>query len=172
MNVYTATFYIKPYLAAYLVGKWGKMHPATDKHNKESTRIIVEFTSDILLYDLIVSLTTIQPKNVVCQAGNIEIKVPAIRHLTSKKPSTHNYISKKNAKIFEQSVERLFKADFHEYLDIKKHEEGYTYKEASYMFLNKYCIDPDLYQPDSIRRHHSRWRNKIRNPRQKQYTRR
>lgn len=140
MNVYTATFYIKPYLAAYLVGKWGKMHPATDKHNKESTRIIVEFTSGILLYDLIVSLTTIQPKNVVCQAGNVEIKVPAIRHLTSKKPSTHSYISKKNAKIFEQSVERLFKANFHEYLDIKNMKKDIHTKKLRTCFSTNIAL--------------------------------
>lgn len=170
MSKYTATFYIEDHLARFLIGKWGKEYKEKNKITNECEfRMVVELESNTILYDLIASLSRKQPRNVKAQAGNIEIKIPAIRDIVSKKPSTHNYISKSDAKIFSKSVGRLFRAEMNEYLDLMKNEEGISYKDASYMFLAQYGIES--FEPDSIRRHHSRWRNKISPTRKKIFSR-
>lgn len=170
MNIYTAKFEIEDHLALFLIGKWGKEYEfLNDKTNELETRMVVELDSSTILYDLIASLSKKQPLNVKEQEGNIEIKIPAIRDIMSKKPSTHNYINKIDAKVFSKSVERLFRGEMNEYMDIMKNENGISYKEASYLFLEQYGIES--FEPDSIRRHHARWRDKIRPVRKKIFSR-
>lgn len=172
MNVYTATFQIKEYLACYLEAKWGVEIRTVNKiTQEEDIRLIIQFPPDVIFYHLITNLSQKRPKNVHTIYGNIEIRIPRIKDVKNKKPETHNFINKKNAEIFEKKLDSFFKAEMNEFMDTKKHEEGMTYKDASYLFLSKYGIDDDLYQPDSVRRHHARWRDKVR-PRSKSYTRR
>lgn len=158
------------HLVCFLLGKWGKEYKLKNEETGEmETRLIVELNSDTILYDLIASLSKKRPRNIKNQTGNIEVKIPAIRDIMSKKPSTHNYINKIDAKIFSKSVERLFRGEMNEYMDIMKNEHGISYKEASYLFLEQYGIDS--FEPDSVRRHHSRWRDKIRPARKKIFSR-
>ena len=160
----TTKFTIEDYLAEYLRGKWG-MKDA----NGECTSI-VEIPEDTYLYDSLSSLTMKKPRHVKEYRGNIEIVIPHRRE-GNKKPAVYNYISSAGARIFNKKVKLFFRAELHEYLDYKKHEEGMSYRDACFVFLSQYGIES--FDPESAEKNYSRWRNKIRDKkdRKKAFTR-
>lgn len=158
--MYTTKFTIEDYLAEYLRGKWGI------KSDSEETNTIVKIPENVYLYDMLSSLTKKRPKHVPETNGNVEIIIPH-RKEGNKKPLLHNYISYQGASIFNKRVKLYFRADLHEYMDFMKHDQGISYKEAAYMFINKYAIES--FDPESIIKNYSRWKTKVR-MRKKTYT--
>lgn len=162
MELLTTKIQIEPYLAEYLIGKWGK------KDAKGKPTGIVAIPDTIYLYHNLWSLTSTTPHYIKEDdiVGNVEIVLPNRKE--GKDPRYYNYISEESAKIFNKDVKLFFRADLHNFLDKKKHDEGYTYKEAAYIFALQHDIVS--YEVDSMTKNYARWRNNIRNRKQKAYS--
>lgn len=160
----TTVFSIDPYLAEFLKSAYGQ--------KQDDGRIVVTLPPDIYLYHTLCSITQKQPANVTELIGNIEISLADCQTTTRKEPQYYNYISQDGAKIFNKAATLFFRAALHEYMDSKKHEDGFTYKEASFMFVAKYAIES--IEPESLIKNHKRWITKVRSlkSRKKEYTRR
>jgi len=157
----TTKFTIEDYLAEYLRGKWG----VRDKEGRITN--VVEIPENVYLYHTISSLTQKKPRNVNKIEGNIEIVIP-YRREGNKHPEIYNYISEEGARIFNSRVKRFFRADMHEFLDMKKHIEGISYKEAAFEFLGQYGIES--FDSESVTKNYKRWREKIRTVKKKPYS--
>ncbi len=158
--MHTTKFTMEDYLVEYLIGKWGVLDKDGNRTN------VVAIPENVYLYDTLSSLMIKKPKHAPEPSGNLEIVIP-YRKEGNKKPAVYNYVSRQGAEIFAKKVKLFFRAELHEYLDYKKHEECVTYKDAGYMFVAEYGIES--FDPDSARKNYARWRAKVRN-RKKAYT--
>lgn len=154
----TTRFAIEPYLAEYLRAKW----PMADSNGKPTD--IVSIPDKIYLYNILSSLTIKKPRHAPEPAGNLEIVIPN-RKESSKDPEYYNYISAKSAVLFNKKVKLFFRAELHEFIDSRKHDEGETYKDACYLFICKYKIES--IDPDSLAKNYYRWKIAIRESREK-----
>lgn len=152
--MHTTKFTIEDYLAEYLRGKWG----VKDKDGNHTS--VVRIPENIYLYDILSSITIKKPRHIKEIEGNLEIVIPH-RKEGNKKPEVYSYVSKKGAKLFNKSLKLFFRADLHEYLDHKKHEEGISYKDAGFMFVAELGIES--FDSESVTKNYSRWRQKVRN---------
>ena len=143
--MYTVKFDIENYLAEYLRGKWGPT--------------IVEIPRDVYLYNLLHSLTKKQPSHVPVLSGNVEIIIPCRRE-GNKNPEYYNYVSSGGAELFNKALKLFFRADLHEFVDHMKHDKGYTYKDACFLFASQYGIES--IDTESLIKNYYRWKEKVR----------
>ena len=158
----TAKFRIEDYLAEYLRGKWGII----DEDGKPTG--IISIPENIYLYHILWGLMQTKRENETKVKPNIEIVLPHCRKGDRKDPRYYNHISLRGSLIFNSRLKKFFRADMHEFFDYMKHEEGMTYKEASFLFVAKYGIDS--IDPDSLAKNYSRWKDNVRLNRKKAYS--
>ncbi|MDR1883764.1 MAG: hypothetical protein LBR26_13410 [Prevotella sp.] len=154
----TTKFTIEPYLAEYLRGKWS----VSDANGNPAD--IISIPDKIYLYNILSSLTIKRPKHAPLPDGNLEVILPH-RKEGNKNPEYYNYISAKSAMYFNKKVKLFFRADLHEFIDSRKHDEGETYKDACYYFISKYRIES--IDPDSLAKNYYRWKSMVRENREK-----
>lgn len=156
--MHTTKFTIENYLAEYLRGKWG----IKDEHGKHTG--VIEIPREVYLYNILHSLTIKKPIHAPKPSGNIEIIIP-YRKEGNKKPERYNYISTDAARYFNKKLKLFFRADLHEFVDNMKHDEGSTYKDACFIFIEKYEIES--IDPESLIKNYYRWKETVRDNRQK-----
>lgn len=71
---------------------------------------------------------------------NLEIVLP---YMEEKNVLYHNYISPKGQKLFERMVKRLFKAQFHDFMNEAERARA-TMKESVDTFIDVHRLDPSV----------------------------
>ncbi len=151
----TTKITIKPFLAEYLIGKYGT--PGNP---------LVKLPSGLDLYHTIYDLTDRRPKECPVDSGNLELALPETRasHQEGGKPTAiYNYLSQRSAGIIEQKVNVMMRAELHDLMDENKHIYGIDYLNTAYYFLRKYSIEH--LSPDALLKDYQRWKAKIRRQR-------
>lgn len=156
--MHTTKFTIENYLAEYLRGKWGL------KDENGNNTGIIEIPPNVYLYNILHSLMIKKPAIIKDLVGNIEIVIPNRKEM-HKNPAYYNFISKDAARYFNKKLKLFFRADLHEFLDHKKHDNGDTFKDACFLFIEKYNIES--IDPESLIKNYSRWKGVVRDNRDK-----
>lgn len=162
MDTHTTKIEIEQYLAEFLTSLYGEKDAEGNPTN------IIRLPENSYLYDTIWLYMRPQKRNPPTANPNIEIILPNVRKGERKDPRYHNYIGEIGAKVFNKRAKKFFRSRLHEYIDEKKHHDGFTFKEACYMFItefNIYSIDPE-----SLSKSHQRWREKVAITRKKAYS--
>ena len=146
--MHTVKLYIEDYLAEYLIGKWG-----IDESG------LVQIPYEVYLIHDLCALTVKKNRDKVEPSFNIQIILPNIKTI-NKNPAIYNHMSRRGSKVFEKQVRSFFRADLHEFIDQKKHEDGISIKDTCYIFCELYNIES--FNSDSMAKNYNRWRNRIR----------
>ena len=123
----TARINIKEYLREYLVGKYngGKGGPIRIPAHSE-------------LYEMLFNLVAKRPASAPMDKGNVEL---VLRHRRAcKDPRVYNWYSQRHQRIIERKVKMQMRAEYHDYVDYRRHRHGQTYIGATHEFLDKYGI--------------------------------
>ncbi len=110
------------------------------------------------LYYVLNKLRSKKPKNAPQSSGNFTFVVPSPRN--SRDPEIYNYYSREAEKTIQSRINRMFKAEFHDFMDYRTDDCGDTITEASVLFAsitNVRSIDTE-----SLCKDYYRWRNKHR----------
>ena len=119
---------IPHHLAEYL------MH----KYDIRNGILFIDHHSD--LYFLVWNLLSKRPVNAPMDSGILRIHIPKRR--LGKNPDVYNYLSRKSITIITRYINRMFKAEVHEYLDYHRHQNPTVpTKEAVYAFMEEYGIE-------------------------------
>lgn len=110
------------------------------------------------LYFVLNKLRIKRPKNCLVNRGNFKFSVPSPRD--SKDPEIYNYYSMDAIGTIQSRINRMFKAEFHDFMDYRIDECGDTIIEATILFVSTHQITK--IEPESLSKDYYRWRNKHR----------
>ncbi len=110
------------------------------------------------LYYVLNNLRTKSPINASENIGNLKFVVPYPRN--SRDPEVYNYYSAGAISTINSRINRMFKAEFHDFMNYRVDECGDTIIEATILFTTKYKIRSIEY--DSLSKDYYRWRKKHR----------
>lgn len=147
-NRITTKISIKPHLAEYLHKKFAV----------EGTGYI-QIPDSADLYHILYDLLQAKTENTLDEMskGNLEIALPNRPY--GKNPEFYNYLSERSQKIIEEKIDRLFKAEMHEYIDELTIDFGMTYVDSVYAFKQKYGLTKIT--DDALVKDYYRYRRRI-----------
>lgn len=123
---------------------------------KDSDYIDIPHSDD--LYYVLNNLRTRRPVNSTENSGNLKFSVPAPR--SGRDPEIYNYYSSAAIASIQSRINRMFKAEFHDFMDHRVDECGDSIIEAALLFMSKYKIAS--IELDSLSKDYYRWRKKHR----------
>lgn len=142
-----AEIQIKDHLVEYMTHKF-------NSHNNDY--ITLPDSED--LYFVMNKLRIKKPKDCLVNRGNFTFAVPSPRE--SRDPEIYNYYSIEAIATIQSRINRMFKAEFHNFMDYRVDECGDTIIEATILFVNAHHITK--IEPESLAKDYYRWRNKHR----------
>ena len=157
-----ATIRIEPYLAEYVIGKYG-MDPKNEAVN-------IPYTTD--LYHCIWENMSRKRSNQMESAdGNLRILLPcrkAGEGIAWKDPAYYNYLSSVAAKEIEYQVRRMFNFELHRIL-LENEEFGRQRRnlDVIYDFIHRYQLKS--ISSDALLKNYYRYRNRLRPKKTRQY---
>ena len=139
--------HLKEYLKEYLIGKYCCGFDAS-----------IRVPPHTVLYHRMYSLVERRPLTAAVDAGNTVFE---LRFRNScKDPRVYNWFSMRHQKQIEQTVNMQFRAEFHDYVDIRHHRNGIPYIDAVTEFMQMYGITS--LSEDALVKDYQRYRNKLR----------
>lgn len=148
LSMVVVSIYIQPYLVEYMRYKY----PPSEKSD------FIQISDKDDLYFVLNNLRMEKPKDALVNRGNFKFAVPSPRN--SRNPEIYNHYSQKAIKSIESRINRMFRAEFHDFMDHRVDECGDSINEANILFCKIYKITE--IDPESLKKDYYRWRKKHR----------
>lgn len=127
---YTIRFQLKPFLAEYLYGHFASV---TDKG-------VIHLPPRSYLSNSLHELLGKRPCNAPArEAGNLCLRLPNPHR--GKSPTSYNYLTQSNIRIFENRVQHLFHAELFDRMLTDRRQQGISYAESVRRFIEHYHIE-------------------------------
>lgn len=154
--MYTVCINVKPHLAAYMYGRYGK--------STEAGAICLPPTG--ILYHLLHSLTGRQPAS-GCrrEQGNLRLALPSPAK-GGKSPAVYNYLSDASIEHIEAAIDLQMHMELYELMRTNKFKKGIMYQTSVRRFQEQYNMW-DITE-EALLKSYQRWREKERRGRKKE----